>query len=77
MPGGNDLLIQINNAFNNINNILTPLLNERNMRLDLTNNISEPYKNLHDELQKSTRYVKSDMSSLLGISITYSSGDGD
>lgn len=32
---------------------------------------------LHDELQKLTRFFKSDMSSLLGISITYDSGDGD
>lgn len=32
---------------------------------------------LYTELQKITRFLKSDMSSLLGISITYSSGDGD
>lgn len=32
---------------------------------------------LRIELQKQTRYFKSDMSSVLGISITYSSGDGD
>lgn len=32
---------------------------------------------LNTELQKMTRFFKSDMSSLLGISITYSSGDGD
>jgi predicted lipoprotein len=32
---------------------------------------------LHTELQKLTRFIKSEMSSLLGISITYSSGDGD
>jgi predicted lipoprotein len=32
---------------------------------------------LHDEAQKMTRFFKSDMSSLLGISITFSSGDGD
>jgi predicted lipoprotein len=32
---------------------------------------------LHDELQKNTRYFKADMSSRLGIAITYSSGDGD
>jgi predicted lipoprotein len=32
---------------------------------------------LHTELQKNTRYFKSDMSSLLGIAITFSSGDGD
>ncbi|TAG85226.1 MAG: hypothetical protein EAZ20_15780, partial [Bacteroidetes bacterium] len=29
------------------------------------------------ELQKGIRFYKSDMSSLLGISITYTSGDGD
>ncbi|HLP29633.1 MAG TPA: imelysin family protein [Candidatus Didemnitutus sp.] len=32
---------------------------------------------LYTELQKLTRFWKSEMSSLLGISITYSSGDGD
>ena len=32
---------------------------------------------LHIELQKQTRFFKSDMSSVLGIAITYSSGDGD
>lgn len=32
---------------------------------------------LHTELQRHTRFFKSDMSSLLGIQITFSSGDGD
>lgn len=32
---------------------------------------------LHTELQKHTRFFKSEMSSLLGIAITFSSGDGD
>jgi uncharacterized protein len=31
----------------------------------------------YSEMQKQTRFFKSDMSSLLGISITFSSGDGD
>jgi predicted lipoprotein len=34
-------------------------------------------ENAHTELQKLTRFFKSDMSSLLGIAITYQSGDGD
>lgn len=34
-------------------------------------------ENLYVEFQKHTRFFKSDMSSLLGIAITYSSGDGD
>jgi len=37
----------------------------------------EPLDNLRIELQKQTRFFKSDMSSLLGIAITFSSGDGD
>ncbi|MCU0338368.1 MAG: imelysin family protein [Spirosomaceae bacterium] len=36
-----------------------------------------PVDALHTELQKHTRFFKSDMSSILGISITFSSGDGD
>ncbi len=32
---------------------------------------------LHTELQRHTRFFKSDMSSLLGIAITFNSGDGD
>jgi uncharacterized protein len=32
---------------------------------------------VHTELQRHIRYFKSDMSSLLGIAITYASGDGD
>jgi predicted lipoprotein len=36
-----------------------------------------PIDELHTELQKHTRFFKSDMSSILGISITFSSGDGD
>jgi predicted lipoprotein len=37
----------------------------------------KPVIELHTELQKGTRFFKSDMSSLLGISITFNSGDGD
>ena len=32
---------------------------------------------LYNEMQKMTRFLKSELSSLLGIAITYSSGDGD
>ena len=32
---------------------------------------------LHTELQRHTRFFKSDMSSVLGIAITFASGDGD
>lgn len=41
--------------------------------------IQDPQKvsALLNELQKMTRFLKSDLSSILGIAITYSSGDGD
>lgn len=32
---------------------------------------------VHTELQKMTRFLKSDLSSLIGVAVTYSSGDGD
>jgi len=32
---------------------------------------------VHTELQKLTRFFKSDLSSLIGVAVTYSSGDGD
>lgn len=38
---------------------------------------SPALENLYTEIQKLTRYYKSDLSSLLGIAITFSSGDGD
>ena len=34
-------------------------------------------RSLHTELQKNTRFFKSELSSLLGIAITFTSGDGD
>ncbi|MEY5041045.1 MAG: hypothetical protein RLZZ414_584 [Bacteroidota bacterium] len=43
----------------------------------LIDNDAETIENFRLELQKHTRYFKSDMSSVLGIAITYSSGDGD
>ncbi len=36
-----------------------------------------PVEAFYNELQKNVRYFKSDMSSRLGIAITFSSGDGD
>lgn len=32
---------------------------------------------VHTEMQKHTRFYKSDLSSLIGVSVTFSSGDGD
>ncbi len=40
-------------------------------------NANPQLETLYTEFQKMTRYFKSDLSSLLGIAITFSSGDGD
>lgn len=46
--------------------------------LDITiNNNFNQVDAIHTEMQKNTRFYKSDLSSLIGIAITYSSGDGD
>jgi predicted lipoprotein len=44
---------------------------------ELIVNNPQPVEDFRVELQKHTRFFKSDMSSLLGIAITFSSGDGD
>lgn len=51
---------------------------DKNTPLDqhIRNN-PQPLIEIHNALQQHTRFFKSDMSSLLGIAITYSSGDGD
>lgn len=49
-----------------------------NQRLsDLVTSDRSLVENVYLELSRHTRFFKSDMSSLLGITITYSSGDGD
>jgi uncharacterized protein len=49
-----------------------------NLPLDqLIKNQPALVETFHTELQRHTRFFKSDMSSLLGITITFSSGDGD
>lgn len=44
---------------------------------DLIRNDEAKVRSLHTELQKNTRFFKSELSSLLGIAITFTSGDGD
>ena len=46
------------------------------MQQQLVDN-AQPLLDLHTEIQKNTKNYKSDLSSLIGIAITYSSGDGD
>jgi len=60
--------------------LLEGQFNALDENLDMTDRIlSDPQSliDIHTELQKNTKNFKSDMSSLLGIAITFTSGDGD
>jgi predicted lipoprotein len=76
VEGGPALITSIENQFAAIHAKLDPL--------DVSKRFSEeieisttPYVALNTELQKNVYYLKSEMSSLLGIAITFSSADGD
>jgi hypothetical protein len=75
VEGGNALIPEIETQINNVNIAINALPQGRFSNTIETN--LAPVSKVHEELQKLTRYLKSDMSSLLGISITYDSGDGD
>ncbi|GAB4331256.1 MAG: hypothetical protein OHK0038_05990 [Flammeovirgaceae bacterium] len=75
VEGGNDLIVEIENQISNAK-IAINALPEGRLSNTIETNLNSVSK-VHEELQKLTRYLKSDMSSLLGISITYDSGDGD
>ena len=76
VPGGTDLITQTLAQDASINAALDALSDSESMsELILTD--PTRLETLHTECQKMTRFLKSDLSSLLGIAITYSSGDGD
>ena len=71
--GGPALILNTKEAINQIDNAIAALPSGR-----LSDHAgSAEVKNLRDELQANTANFKSSMSSLLGISITFNSGDGD
>jgi predicted lipoprotein len=77
VEGGGELIsrteaqwTKVKEAFNNVPSSTT-------LAQQINNNTTMELKGFREELQKNTRFFKSDMSSILGISITYSSGDGD
>src|SRR5690606_6381612 len=67
-----ETLLQMNATQQAIENIPAGRLSEQ-----IANNNYSAAEAVHTELSRLTRFIKSDMSSMLGISITYSSGDGD
>jgi hypothetical protein len=76
VPGGKELSDNTEAQLSIIYQKLDAL--DKQTRLStLINTQYQAVEALHNEMLKHTRYFKSDMSSLLGLYITYDSGDGD
>jgi uncharacterized protein len=76
VTGGKELVASTTNQWTKV----TSSVNAIPANLSLSQLIVSNHPSVNEfrmELQKHTRFFKSDMSSLLGIAITYSSGDGD
>jgi len=74
--GGPELIDQTIAQWDDVINALNAIPNSMPISAQITGN-PQPYTDFGLELQKHTRFFKSDMSSRLGIAITFSSGDGD
>lgn len=76
VEGGAALVAETEAGFNSIQTKFDAVADTSVMSMLIENNPTKLIE-IHTEIQKNTRFVKSEMSSLLGIAITYSSGDGD
>lgn len=77
IEGGDVLLSETIAQLEYINSSLSLFSNSPTLDQQIITNNTAQAENVHFEMSKWTRFVKSDLSSLLGISITFSSGDGD
>lgn len=75
-PGGPELVMETEKQWFKVLIALDLIPKDKNLSESMLQNDLN-IEALYHELQIHTRYFKSDMSSLLGITITYSSGDGD
>lgn len=77
ISGGEALIQSTESQMKSIDSVLVQL-SANALPLSQKIQSQDPLVNsLFTELSKLTRFIKSDMSSLMGISITFSSGDGD
>jgi predicted lipoprotein len=74
--GGPELITQTLNQWANVMAAQWAVPTDSPMSVQINAN-PQPLLDFREELQKHTRFFKSDMSSRLGIAITFSSGDGD
>ncbi len=76
VEGGNALIGATETQITAIKNALNNVATSPRISFQIQNSPTN-FDNLYVELQKNVRFFKSDMSSLLGIAITFASGDGD
>lgn len=76
VAGGEDLIVATEQQLAIVDGKLAGLSTETSFSQQIETN-KLPLESLSIELQRQTRYFKSDLSSLLGIAITFASGDGD
>ena len=76
VEGGQALIDQTKAQFTAVQSALDAVPTNTSLSNTIINN-KQPVDNLYLQLSALTRFIKSDMSSLLGIYITYASGDGD
>jgi len=75
--GGPDLISSTEEQFTKVNLAFAEVESTGKTFVELVQENDDRVITLHTELQKLTRFLKSDMSSLMGIAITYASSDGD
>lgn len=76
VAGGEDLIAATEQQLAIVDSKLAALSTETSFSKQIIND-KLPLESLSTELQRQTRYFKSDLSSLIGIAITFASGDGD
>ncbi|MGF1564731.1 MAG: imelysin family protein [Flavobacteriales bacterium] len=76
VDGGDALIASTEAQLAQIDAALNALPDSPSFEAQIDSNF-DALNTLHTRLQQHTRFFKSDMSSLLGITITFSSGDGD
>jgi uncharacterized protein len=76
LNGGKELVSATETQWRSVQTVLNAVPSNTTLA-DLARVADAKGVSFHTELQKQTRFFKSDMSSLMGIAITYASGDGD
>jgi uncharacterized protein len=76
LQDGKTLLTETQTKFTELNTLNNSFQDSSSIAILVQSDLSK-VQNWYTEYQKFTRYLKSDLSSLIGIAITYSSGDGD